>query len=120
MLSPRREWGQATELDAVSSTQAATCWVAPTGGSFYTSNAGSNSVSQYQDTSAGVLTLEGQTSTDAGTVDAAGSANGEFLYVQTGGSGIVDEFRIAPNGSLSPIGSVNVAGAVGGEGIVAF
>ena len=46
--------------------------------------------------------------------------NGKFLYVQTGGSGIVDEFQIAPNGSLSPIGSVTVAGAVGGEGILAF
>jgi len=116
-LSPS---GQLTELDAVSSAQAATCWVAAAAGSFYTSNAGSNSVSQYQDTSAGILTLDGQTSTDPGTVDAAGSANGEFLYVQTGGNGMVDEFRVAANGSLISVGSVKVAGAAGGEGVVAF
>jgi 6-phosphogluconolactonase (cycloisomerase 2 family) len=116
-LSPS---GQATELDAVSSTQAATCWVAAAGGSFYASNAGSASVSRYEDTAAGTLTLEGQTSTDPGTVDAAGSADGEFLYVQTGLDGIVDEFQIASNGSLGAIGSVTVAGAAGGEGILAF
>ena len=114
------KWGQLTELDAVSSAQAATCWVAPAGGSLYASNAGSASVSQYHDSGAGILTLDGQTSSDPGTVDAAGSANGEFLYVQTGGNGIVDEFGIASNGSLSAIGSVTVAGAAGGEGILAF
>jgi 6-phosphogluconolactonase (cycloisomerase 2 family) len=112
--------GQLTELDAVSSTQAATCWVAAAGGSFYASNAGSGSVSQYQDTSAGTLTLDGQTATDPGTVDAAGTANGRFLYVQTGADGILDEFAISSNGSLSAIGSVTVAGAIGGEGILAF
>jgi hypothetical protein len=38
--------------------------------------------------------------------------------VQTGGNGIVDEFRIQHDG-LTEIGSVTVAGAVGGEGIAA-
>jgi phosphoribosylformylglycinamidine (FGAM) synthase-like amidotransferase family enzyme len=46
--------------------------------------------------------------------------DGQFLYVQTGGNGIVDEFHVNTNGSLTGIGSVTVAGAVGGEGIVAF
>jgi hypothetical protein len=32
----------------------------------------------------------------------------------------VDEYQIATGGSLTEIGSVVVAGAVGGEGIVAF
>lgn len=113
-------WGVATELDAVSSTQAATCWVASVAGNLYASNAGSTSVSQYQDTAAGILFLQGQTSTDPGTVDAAGSTNGQFLYVQTGLNGIVDEFQVASNGTLSPLGSVTVAGAAGGEGILAF
>src|ERR1019366_4240551 len=62
------EWGQLTELDAVSSAPAATCWVAATGGSLYASNAGSASVSQYHDSGAGILTLDGQSSTDPGTV----------------------------------------------------
>ena len=68
----------------------------------------------------GALGLAGQTATDPGTVDAAASGNGQYLYVQTGGNGIVDEFRVGPNGTLAPIGSVTVAGAIGGEGIVAF
>ena len=46
------------------------------------------------------------TSTDPGTVDAAISAHGHYLYVQTGANGIVDEFRINRDGSLTPIGSV--------------
>lgn len=112
--------GTVTQLDAVPSTQAATCWVAPAGGHFYTSNAGSATVSGYQEGPVGQLTLLGQTATDPGTVDASASTGGQFLYVQTGGNGIVDEFDVNANGTLNAIGSVNVAGAVGGEGIVAF
>jgi 6-phosphogluconolactonase (cycloisomerase 2 family) len=112
--------GVLTELDAVATNQAATCWVAPAAGNFYASNAGSATVSQFQDSGAGILTLEGSTGTDPGTVDAASPANSDFLYVQTGLNGVVDEFQIAPSGSLTEIGSVSVAGAAGGEGIVAF
>jgi hypothetical protein len=52
-------------------------------------------------------------------VDAAAAAGGRFLYVQTGGNGIVDEFAVGTGGSLTKIGAVTVPGAVGGEGIVA-
>jgi len=52
-------------------------------------------------------------------VDAASSAYGDFLYVQAGANGIVDEFRVNGDGSLTPIGSVTVVAAIGGEGIVA-
>ena len=58
--------------------------------------------------------------TDAGTVDAAASSDGRFLYVQAGGPGNVDAFRINSDGSLTALGSVTVPGAAGGEGIVAF
>ena len=68
----------------------------------------------------GQLSLLGATSTDAGTVDASASADGRFLYVQTGKNGIVDEFRVNTDGTLTELGSVTVAGAAGGEGIVAF
>jgi hypothetical protein len=53
-------------------------------------------------------------------VDAAASPDGNFLYVQTGAKGIVDEFHVNTNGSLTPIGSTTVADAAGGEGIVAL
>ena len=110
--------GVVTLLDAVGTGQAATCWVEPAGGTLFASNAGSASISGYQAGTGGLLTLLGNTATDPGTVDAAASPHGHFLYVQTGGNGIVDEFSVS-GGSLTPIGSVTVATAVGGEGIAA-
>ena len=112
--------GTVTAISAVGTGQAATCWVAQAQGFFYASSAGSAAVTQYTDSPNGALGLAGQTGTDPGTVDAAASGNGQYLYVQTGGNGIVDEFRVGPNGTLAPIGSVTVAGAIGGEGIVAL
>jgi hypothetical protein len=112
--------GTLTELDAVGSTQSATCWVAPAGRFFYTSNAGSATVTGFQEAGFGQLTLLGQTSTDPGTVDASASADGQYLYVQTGGNGVVDEFHVQFNGVLTKVGSVTVPSSTGGEGIVAF
>ena len=112
--------GTVTAIDAVGTGQAATCWVAQAQGFFYASNAGSASVSQYSDSISGALALAGQTATDLGTVDAAASIDGHYLYVQTGGNGILDEFHVGSNGSLAEIGSATVPGAVGGEGIVAL
>jgi DNA-binding beta-propeller fold protein YncE len=112
--------GTVTALHSVGSTQAATCWVAPAGRFFYTSNAGSGTVSGYEEGAYGQLTLLGQTATDPGTVDASASADGQYLYVQTGGNGVVDEFHVQWNGSLTEVGSVTVANSAGGEGIVAF
>jgi hypothetical protein len=65
----------------------------------------------------GQLSVLATTSTDGGTVDAAASPGGDYLYVQTGANGIVDEFRVGSAGSLSAVGSVLVPGANGGEGI---
>ena len=107
-------------INSVATGQPATCWVAPAQGFFFASNAGGPSVSGFQVDSAGDLSLLGATNTDPGTVDASASTGGQYLYVQTGGNGIVDEFLVNANGTLSGIGSVTVAGAVGGEGIVAF
>jgi hypothetical protein len=115
-LSPA---GTVTQIDAVETGQAATCWVTPADGLLFASNAGSGSVSTFADSAAGDLTLLGQATTDPGTVDSAASPDGRFLYVQTGGGGIVDEFSIGQAGSLTEIGSVTVPGATGGEGIVA-
>jgi len=112
--------GTVTPIDTVGTGQGATCWVAQAQGFFYVSNAMSGSVSQYSDSISGALALAGQTATDPGTVDASASIDGQYLYVQTGGNGIVDEFHVGAGGSLAEIGFVTVAGAVGGEGIVAF
>ena len=107
--------------DAISGTgQAATCWIAGTGNLLFADNAGSSSISGYRAGSHGALTSLGNTSTDAGTVDASASANGRYLYAQTGVNGIVDEFSIGAGGALTELGSVTVPGAAGGEGIVAL
>jgi len=110
--------GTLTQLAIADTGQAATCWVAPARGYFYTSNAGSGSVSGYTVDGSGQLTALGNTKTDAGTVDA--SSAGGFLYVQAGAAGIVDEFAVGAGGALTSLGSVTVAGAAGGEGIVAL
>lgn len=107
-------------LHAVPTNQAATCWIVGTDRDFYASNAGSATVTQIRSGASGTLTVVGNTATDPGSVDAAISAHGHYLYVQTGANGIVDEFRIKGDGSLTRIGSVSVADATGGEGIVAI
>ncbi len=111
--------GTVTSLDAVPTGQMATCWIAQAQGHLFASNAGSASVSAYGEGPGGQLSLLGATTTDPGTVDAAASPDGRFLYVQTGGNGIVDEFHVEAGGSLTAVGSVTVPGAAGGEGIVA-
>jgi hypothetical protein len=78
-------------------------------------------VSGYRENAgSGQLTLLGATVTDPGTVDAAATPNGQYLYVQTGASGIVDEFHVNAGGTLTELGTVTVPGAVAGEGLVAF
>jgi DNA-binding beta-propeller fold protein YncE len=95
--------------------QAATCWIVNVGGRLYLSNAGSGTVSAFD----GALEPIGLTATRGGTVDAAASSDGRFLYVQTGAAGGVDAFRVGSDGRLTPVGAVTVPGAVGGEGIAA-
>ena len=113
--------GTLTPGPSLSTTQMATCWiVAGSDGTFYTSNAGSATLSTILLGQHGQLALAGQTDTAGGTVDASVSSDGRFLYVQTGATGTVDEFRIHADGSLGSVGSVLVPGAVGGEGIVAL
>ena len=111
--------GVLTQLAVADTGQAATCWVVRAGRYFYTSNAGSASVSGYTVGLDGSLTALGNTTTGAGTVDAASAAHGKFLYVQTGAAGDVDEFAVGAGGALTPLGSVTVPGGAGGEGIAA-
>jgi 6-phosphogluconolactonase (cycloisomerase 2 family) len=113
--------GTASAINTVLDGQAATCWVTGAQGSFFGSNAGSADLSHFQEQPfSGALALAGETPTDAGTVDASASPDQQFLYVQTGANGIVDEFHVGQGGSLTAIGSVTVPGAIGGEGIAAL
>jgi hypothetical protein len=111
--------GTVTPIDQLANGQKATCWVAPAGQFLFAGNAGSGTETGYS-SAEGQLTLIGETATDAGTVDASATPDGQFLYVQAGGPGNVDEFSVGADGSLAQVGSVTVPGAVGGEGIVAL
>jgi 6-phosphogluconolactonase (cycloisomerase 2 family) len=108
------------KLKAVASTptgQAGTCWVISDGKLLFATNPGSASISTFVAGSGGHPTLVGSTPTDAGTVDPVVSADGKYLYVETGAAGIVDEYAVHANGALTRIGSVMVANAAGAEGI---
>jgi 6-phosphogluconolactonase (cycloisomerase 2 family) len=112
------ESGTVSQLDSVETGQKATCWVVGVAGKYYTSNAGSASLTGFQASLKGQLLSDlGNTPTHAGTVD--GASVGHLLYVQGGGEGTVDEFKVQQDGSLMSLGSVLVPGAEGGEGIAA-
>jgi 6-phosphogluconolactonase (cycloisomerase 2 family) len=115
-----RRDGRVVQLDDAPTGQQATCWIARAGSYFYASNAGSNNLSGFRQTRPPALRPLGTTPTDTGTVDSAVAPGDRFLYVQTGGTGTVDAFRVGAGGSLTPVGTVTVPDAVGGEGIVAL
>lgn len=102
---------------SVATGGAATCWLVADGPVLFAGNAGSATESSVLDSPFRGLTLADTTGTDPGTVDAATSPDGRYLYIQTGGSGIVDEFRVGFGGALAEIGSVTVPDAVGAEGV---
>ncbi|MGH3829364.1 MAG: lactonase family protein [Pseudonocardiaceae bacterium] len=95
--------------------QQAMCWVTRAAGNFYVSNAGSNVVTGYHIDREGTPTVFTQTSTRANPIDSVGTRDGQFLYVEVGGAGGVDGFRINANGTLTQI--VTLTGITGLEGI---
>ena len=106
-----------TELGTVSDGLTALCWVTGTWrGVFYGSNAGSATVTGYTIDPHGVPELVSTTPTDAGPIDLVASPDGSTLYVETGGSDLVDIFSIQPNGSLLA-DRLGLAGAPGSQRI---
>jgi 6-phosphogluconolactonase (cycloisomerase 2 family) len=109
--------GTLAVLSSVPTGQKGTCWVIRDGKFLFTTNPGGPSVSTLALNANAAPTVLSATPTDAGTVDPAISHDGRFLYVETGANGIVDEFRVGQDGSLTPIGAVTVADAAGAEGL---
>ena len=112
--------GTVTQLTAAPTAGAATCWVTVVGDYLYASNAGSSTLTGFRIGAGGQLTPAGTTATDPGTVDSAATPDHRFLYVQTGVNGVVDEFAVHADGSLTEVGTQPVPNGVGGEGIVAL
>ena len=109
--------GSLTLLGSAPITQKGTCWVVSDGALLFATNPGSSSVTGLTASATGPATVASQTPTDAGTVDPAVSADGQYLYVETGAAGIVDEYAVHSDATLTAIGSVTVANAAGAEGI---
>ena len=109
-----------TELGSVTDGQAALCWVTSTrGGFFFGANAGSGTVTAYTIDSSGQPTVVSTNPTAAGPIDLAASPDGSTLYVETGGSDVLQAFSVSSTGTLNLIGSVSpeLPGGNGLEGI---
>ena len=91
---------------AVPDNQTAACWVAITGDTAWVVNTGTAVISSYQVGAKGALTLLNSTAATTGDatspIDAAASADGNFLYVLESATGEVAAFQV--NGStLTPL-----------------
>jgi 6-phosphogluconolactonase (cycloisomerase 2 family) len=112
--------GHLEPLDSVPTNQQASCWIASAGRHWFVSNAGSASLTGISAHRSGTVIDLGHTMTDPGTIDAAATPDGTYLYVQTGATGTLDSFRVQADGSLTAIHSpITVANAAGGQGIAA-
>jgi hypothetical protein len=95
--------------DAKSQTdgQVALCWIQKLRGFYYVSNTGSDTISGFRISVGGQPSLVGSTgvvaTTDTGPIDS--TASGGFLYVETGITGTIDEFRPNADGTLTRIGT---------------
>jgi 6-phosphogluconolactonase (cycloisomerase 2 family) len=110
---------------SLSDTQAAICWVVITrNGRFaFGTNTGSGTISSYSISGRGWLSLieavAGTTGVGTAPIDMALSGNSRFLYVREATKGMVDGFRVEPNGRLTPITSAGGVPA-GAQGIAAW
>ena len=87
--------------------QGALCWILRVGDVYFVSNTATNNLSSFRVDPLGqpVLLNAVAATTNPGPIDLATS--GGFLYAETGINGTVDEFAVGPNGTLTPIGSVD-------------
>jgi 6-phosphogluconolactonase len=118
------EIGHRADLELVSGSVAlgeeAPCWLVTTqdGRYAYTANAGSGTISSLAVAPNGVLSLiDPAASILAAPLDLAMTGNNRFLYVREG-TGAVSGFRVASDGSLTPVGSWSGLPA-GAQGIAA-
>jgi 6-phosphogluconolactonase len=94
--------------------QSAACWVVvdKSGRLTYTTNTGSGSITGFRIGPGGDLTIlnpdgrTGLTPPGSAPIDAAFSNDGRFLYALTSNVAGISGFRVRPDGTLSPIGSV--------------
>jgi len=111
--------GTLTAIGTVSDGGTALCWLSSSNGFYYGSNAGSGTVSSFTVGAGGVPVLDQATAatTHPGTTDSVVSPDGSVLYVESGGSGLLDAFHIQADGTLTAIQTVAIP--VASEGLAA-
>jgi len=99
--------GSLSDPKSASDGQGALCWIKRVGNVFFVSNTATSNLSSFSLGPNGqpILLSAVAATTNPGPTDLA--ASGRFLYAETGLNGTVDEFGIGPNGTLTPIGSVD-------------
>ncbi|MGH9396768.1 MAG: lactonase family protein [Terriglobia bacterium] len=109
---------------SLSDGQKAACWAVVTsdGRYAYVVNAGNSTVSSYEVSPEGYLTLldptAAVTSSGGAPTDSAFSSDSKFLYVRDAGLNVIDGFRVEADGSLTPVGTTDGA-PTGGQGLAA-
>jgi 6-phosphogluconolactonase (cycloisomerase 2 family) len=112
--------GSLVALHSTTNGLAALCWVTKAGNHYFGANAGSATITSYRVGAGGLPTIVAEGATDAGPIDLAAAPDGTALYVETGGSDIVDAFSVGHDGSLTFAGSSvapELPGQSGLEGI---
>lgn len=108
--------GTLADPKTLSDGQMALCWIVRAGDFYYVTNTASNNISGFTVGSDGQPSLIGTgvlANTGMGPIDM--TVSGRYLYVQTGTAGMVEEYRINGDGTLTSIGAV--PSVVGQEGI---
>lgn len=112
--------------EPVSNHQTAACWLrfTPNGRFAYTANKGSGSISLYNVSTRGELTLATGAAADtggafSGPIDMAVTPDGKFLYVIVSFTRKLLGYRIAADGSLTPVSKLDGL-PLTAQGILAF
>lgn len=113
--------GELATISRVANGQVATCWSVVAKGFSYVANSGSNTITGYSENASGLLSLlvaSGVTATtDAAPVDLASSGDGNYIYQEATRAGMIDEFKVNDDGSLTRIGTVTGLRVDNGSGI---
>ena len=100
--------GTLSNIGSISDGQAGLCWISLANGIAFGSNSASSTVSAFGVSSSGAPTLidASAAATQAGTTDSVIDPSGSYLYVENGGAGALDVFKVGSGGALAPVETI--------------
>ncbi len=111
--------GRLTAYGQTATKGEAVCWIAVHDDLIVTSNTGSNTLTSLRSRRAAPLRL-GVMTTGMAPVDSAFSPDGTYFYVQSGGTNLIETYRVSATGALTKLDSDQLPGPIGSEGILAW